>query len=75
MRQPAVQVLVDGELGRVERDAVGTSPGGAISELANSTLLKRLPTLADVGNIAAFVASDKAGAMTGTVVQIDCGAS
>jgi hypothetical protein len=29
---------------------------------------------ADVGNIAAFVASDRAGAMTGTVVQIDCGA-
>jgi 3-oxoacyl-[acyl-carrier protein] reductase len=54
---------------------LGTSPEGAISDLANSTLLKRLPTLADVGNIAAFVASDKAGAMTGTVVRIDCGSS
>ena len=53
----------------------GTNPEDAITELANSTLLKRLPTLADVGNIAAFVASDKAGAMTGTVVQIDCGSS
>lgn len=29
----------------------------------------------EVGNIVAFVASDKAGAMTGTVVQIDCGSS
>jgi 3-oxoacyl-[acyl-carrier protein] reductase len=53
----------------------GTNPEDAITELANSTLLKRLPTLADVGNIAAFVASDKAGAMTGTVVKIDCGSS
>jgi 3-oxoacyl-[acyl-carrier protein] reductase len=54
---------------------LGTNPEDAITELANSTLLKRLPTLADVGNIAAFVASDKAGAMTGTVVKIDCGSS
>jgi NAD(P)-dependent dehydrogenase (short-subunit alcohol dehydrogenase family) len=54
---------------------LGTKPEDAITELANSTLLKRLPTLADVGNIAAFVASDKAGAMTGTVVRIDCGSS
>jgi 3-oxoacyl-[acyl-carrier protein] reductase len=54
---------------------LGTSPEDAITELANSTLLRRLPTLADVGNIAAFVASDKAGAMTGTVVRIDGGSS
>jgi 3-oxoacyl-[acyl-carrier protein] reductase len=54
---------------------LGTNPEDAITELANSTLLKRLPTLADVGNIAAFVASDKAGTMTGTVVKIDCGSS
>lgn len=54
---------------------LGTNPEDAITELANSTLLKRLPTLADVGNIAAFVASDKAGAMTGTVVKVDCGSS
>jgi 3-oxoacyl-[acyl-carrier protein] reductase len=52
---------------------LGTKPEDAITELANRTLLKRLPTLADVGNIAAFVASDRAGAMTGTVVRIDGG--
>jgi 3-oxoacyl-[acyl-carrier protein] reductase len=54
---------------------LGTNPEEAITELANRTLLKRLPTLADVGSIAAFVASDRAGAMTGTVVKIDCGSS
>jgi 3-oxoacyl-[acyl-carrier protein] reductase len=54
---------------------LGVTPEEAITELANRTLLKRLPTLADVGEIAAFVASDKAGAMTGTVVRIDCGST
>jgi 3-oxoacyl-[acyl-carrier protein] reductase len=54
---------------------LGVTPQDAISELADSTLLKRLPTLTDLGDIAAFVASDKAGAMTGTVIKIDCGSA
>jgi len=33
------------------------------------TLLKRLPALADVGNVAALMASDYAGTMTGTVAN------
>lgn len=37
------------------------------------TLLKRLPTLAEVANVAAFMASDRASAMTGTVANITCG--
>ena len=41
---------------------------------AGETLLKRLPTLAEVGNVAAFMASDQAGAMTGTVANLSCGA-
>jgi enoyl-[acyl-carrier-protein] reductase (NADH) len=36
-------------------------------------LLKRLPTLAEVADTAAFVASDSAGAMTGTVVNLSAG--
>jgi 3-oxoacyl-[acyl-carrier protein] reductase len=39
-----------------------------------STLLKRAATLADVGNVAAFVASDLARTLTGTVVNISSGA-
>jgi len=31
-------------------------------------------TLADVGNVAAFVASDQAGTITATDVNISCGA-
>jgi 3-oxoacyl-[acyl-carrier protein] reductase len=39
------------------------------------TLLKRLPTLADVANTAAFLASDNAAAMTGAVANLTCGMS
>jgi hypothetical protein len=36
-------------------------------------LLKRLPTLDEVANFAAFVASDRAGAMTGAIANSTCG--
>ena len=42
--------------------------------LAQGTLLKRLPTLAEVAETAAFLASDRAGAMTGTVANLTAGA-
>jgi len=41
--------------------------------LEQSTLLKRLPTLAEVADTAAFVASERAGAMTATVVNLSAG--
>jgi NAD(P)-dependent dehydrogenase (short-subunit alcohol dehydrogenase family) len=44
------------------------------SAMAQSTLLKRLPTLSEVAETAAFLASDRAGAMTGTVANLSCGA-
>lgn len=42
--------------------------------IREATLLKRTATLEDVGNVAAFVASDKARSMTSTEVNISCGA-
>jgi NAD(P)-dependent dehydrogenase (short-subunit alcohol dehydrogenase family) len=42
--------------------------------LAQGTLLKRLPTLSEIAATAAFLASDRAGAMTGTVVNLSGGA-
>ncbi|HEY8601201.1 MAG TPA: SDR family oxidoreductase [Thermomicrobiales bacterium] len=42
--------------------------------LTEPTLLKRAATLADVGNVAAFVASDLARTLTATDVNISCGA-
>ncbi len=44
------------------------------AEIQKSTLLNRAATLADVGNVAAFVASDQARTLTATVVNISCGA-
>lgn len=41
--------------------------------LKERALLRRLPTLADVGNASAFMASDRAGAMTATVANLTCG--
>ncbi len=38
-----------------------------------ATLLGRLPRLGEVAETAAFVASDRAGAMTGAVVNLTCG--
>ncbi len=45
-----------------------------IENLLPATLLKRNATLADVGNVAVFVASDHARTITSTEVNISCGA-
>jgi 3-oxoacyl-[acyl-carrier protein] reductase len=42
--------------------------------LVDATLLKRAATLADVGHVAAFVASDRGRTITATQVNISCGA-
>jgi 3-oxoacyl-[acyl-carrier protein] reductase len=42
--------------------------------IQKATLLNRVATLADVGNVAAFVASDLARTITATEVNISCGA-
>jgi enoyl-[acyl-carrier-protein] reductase (NADH) len=44
-----------------------------IASLEEMTLLKRLPSLADVGNVAVLMASDYAVTMTGTVANMSCG--
>lgn len=45
-----------------------------VESLREPTLLKRTATLEDVGNVAAFVASDKARTITSTEVNISSGA-
>jgi NAD(P)-dependent dehydrogenase (short-subunit alcohol dehydrogenase family) len=42
--------------------------------MVQGTLLKRLPTLSEIAETAAFLASDRAGAMTGTVANLSGGA-
>ena len=53
---------------------LGIKAEDALVGLADTTMLKRLPTLEEFSNVASFVASDKASALTGSIIKIDCGA-
>jgi 3-oxoacyl-[acyl-carrier protein] reductase len=46
---------------------------GLITWLQGKTTLNRLTSLADVANVAAFMASDQASAMTASAANITCG--
>jgi 3-oxoacyl-[acyl-carrier protein] reductase len=48
--------------------------GAITEEIVGQTMLKRAATLDDVGNVAAFAASDQARTMTATALNISCGA-
>jgi 3-oxoacyl-[acyl-carrier protein] reductase len=52
----------------------GTTREVFVAELEQGMLLHRFPSLAEVGNIAAMMASDLASPMTGTVANMTCGA-
>jgi 3-oxoacyl-[acyl-carrier protein] reductase len=52
----------------------GLSVDAWLSALASTTLLKRLPTLAEVADYASFVASDRASGMTGAIANLTGGA-
>jgi 3-oxoacyl-[acyl-carrier protein] reductase len=57
----------------------GTGKGGMTREELidwnqNKTMLKRLTSLNELANVAAFIASDQASAVTGSVVNVNCGA-
>ena len=53
-----------------------TSPARAEIErmITGDTMLGRAATLEDVGNVAAFLASDRARTMTAATANISCGA-
>jgi NAD(P)-dependent dehydrogenase (short-subunit alcohol dehydrogenase family) len=53
--------------------AIGVPPAEFQIRVEQATLLKRLPTLAELADTAAFVASDGAGAMTATVLNLSGG--
>jgi 3-oxoacyl-[acyl-carrier protein] reductase len=61
----------------VAMDAEGQPAGLAdtdyLQTLRNGTLLKRFPRIAEVGESAALIASDRAGAITGAALNITCG--
>jgi 3-oxoacyl-[acyl-carrier protein] reductase len=45
-----------------------------VADIEKLTMLGRSATLEDVGNVAAFVASDRARTMTAATANISCGA-
>ena len=45
-----------------------------VESIVGPTMLGRAATLEDVGNVAAFVASDRARTLTAAAVNISCGA-
>lgn len=53
--------------------AAGISPEEFLAEASSTTLLKRLPSLAEVANAATIMASDRASAMTGAFANVTCG--
>lgn len=63
-----------GELFRPWAARAGITVGGWLESQARATALQRLPALDEVASAAAFLASDRAGAMTGGVADLTCGA-
>ncbi|WP_280247106.1 SDR family NAD(P)-dependent oxidoreductase [Nocardia abscessus] len=61
-------------------EPIAAAAGLSVQELledgamAQGTLLKRLPTLSEIAETAAFLASDRAGAMTGAIANLSGGA-
>jgi NAD(P)-dependent dehydrogenase (short-subunit alcohol dehydrogenase family) len=53
--------------------AAGLSVAAWLEGAAGTTMLGRLPTLTQIAETAAFLVSDHAGAMTGTVVDVTAG--
>lgn len=66
---PAVQ-----EVFKLHAKAAGRSLEEFLADSGSGTLLGRLPTLAEVADVATFMASDRASAMTGVIANVTCGA-
>jgi NAD(P)-dependent dehydrogenase (short-subunit alcohol dehydrogenase family) len=72
------QTLEHGSHARQVFDAASAAAGGSTEAMLaaraqSATLLRRLPTLDQVAQAAVFLASDGAGAITGTVANLTCG--
>jgi 3-oxoacyl-[acyl-carrier protein] reductase len=44
-----------------------------LTSMENDTMLKKLPRMADIANVAVFLASNLAGGITGVTVDVTCG--
>jgi 3-oxoacyl-[acyl-carrier protein] reductase len=70
----AVPISHAGGVFELAATRAGMTVEAMLAESARTrTLLGRFPTLAEVASFAAFVASDRAGATTGAIVNLTCG--
>jgi NAD(P)-dependent dehydrogenase (short-subunit alcohol dehydrogenase family) len=69
---PDTPSIRDSVEGRAER--AGITVDQVLAGLAEGTMLKALPSTADTARAAAFLASDRSGFMTGTVLNFSAGA-
>jgi 3-oxoacyl-[acyl-carrier protein] reductase len=61
---------------KVFKDAIESNPDEMVvvlEKMENDTMLKKLPLMADIANVAVFLASDMAGKITGVTVDVTCG--
>lgn len=58
---------------RLHAESAGVSREAFEAGIAEKTMLKRMPKMADVANAAVLMASDRANAITGAVANVTCG--
>ncbi|MEG2431149.1 MAG: SDR family oxidoreductase [Acinetobacter sp.] len=64
-----------GDIFTTKAQSMGLSVEQWLDGVAQSTMIQRLPTLMQIAETITFLASDRAGAMTATVVNITAGAT
>lgn len=60
----------------VFKKAIDSDPKGMeiiLRKMEDDTMLKKLPLMADIANVAVFLASDQAGKITGVTIDVTCG--
>jgi NAD(P)-dependent dehydrogenase (short-subunit alcohol dehydrogenase family) len=61
---------------QVFKDAIAQDPeamGNVLNKMKADTMLKKMPSMADIANVAVFLSSDMATGITGVTVDVTCG--
>lgn len=61
---------------QVFKDAIAQDPqamGNVLNKMKADTMLKKMPSMADIANVAVFLSSEMAAGITGVTVDVTCG--
>lgn len=61
---------------RIFKEAIDSAPqimAPILQKMKEDTMLKQLPSMADIANVAVFLSSDMAGKITGVTIDVTCG--